>query len=599
MSDSTPHTAFRAPELFELAPLFPGYEIEMLIATGGMGAVYRAIQKSLDRTVAIKILPREFSSDAAFCSGFEAEAKAMARLNHVNLVGVYDFGEVDGMLYIVMEYVAGKSLYHSSNGNAIHPSEVIRLITGICDGLAHAHEHGILHRDIKPSNILLDSNALPKIGDFGLARPVETKIQEGEEIFGTPHYTAPEVVDAPNSVDHRADIFSVGVLLHELLTGRLPATDPRSASVISHCDSRFDAIIHRATQHNPNSRYGSAIEIAQDLQNIANTASTKVRRMVKPVNRRAIPHPAPTTRHITKPQSSGSSSIFFWIIVLIIGAIIYLVASTNEPFKKRLNKLLPANTSLNPSPPNPTPPPTKNRKSKPDRPPESDKSPEPDSPLTPSPDPKFTPNHGRQFPADNNNNPTEDPAIIQPPTNTNTTNTTDDGGNAEATPKFDVPAFFERARGIMYDRAAPLIANRDNALKKNLTRFDSGANRVLRKSGSNKSERERVNEELESLIKESEENQNRIEAKLHWRLKKHDAIEELYDECCNKQTEIDLALTQSLAQLSPTYTLGLQKQIDRLQNANDPAAIRVIEEEITKTRENETYFPDLMLKQKE
>ena len=114
---------------------------------------------------------------------------------------------------------------------AIDPSEVIRLVTGICHGLAHAHEHGIIHRDIKPSNILLDLNAQPKIGDFGLARPIERKIEEGEEIFGTPHYTAPEVVDAPHSVDYRADIFSVGVLLHELLTGKLPAKDPRPASV--------------------------------------------------------------------------------------------------------------------------------------------------------------------------------------------------------------------------------------------------------------------------------------------------------------------------------------------------------------------------------
>src|SRR5688572_30174662 len=105
MSDPHTHVAFLAPEIADLAPLFPGYEIETLIATGGMGAVYRAIQKSLDRTVAIKILPQEFSKDAAFCAGFEAEAKAMARLNHPNLIGVYDFGEVNGMLYIIMEFV--------------------------------------------------------------------------------------------------------------------------------------------------------------------------------------------------------------------------------------------------------------------------------------------------------------------------------------------------------------------------------------------------------------------------------------------------------------------------------------------------------------
>ncbi len=268
---SDPHEqqiTFLAPESADLAPFFPGYEIEGLIATGGMGAVYCAVQKSLERTVAIKILPQEFSQDAAFCAGFEAEAKAMARLNHPNLIGVYDFGEVNDMLYIIMEYVPGQSLFHSAHGQAIDPDEVIRLVSGICDGLAHAHANGIVHRDIKPSNILLDLNAQPKIGDFGLARPVERKAVEGEEIFGTPHYTAPEVCTSPASVDYRADIFSIGVLLHELLTGRLPADDPRPASVIIHCDPRFDAIIRRATDPLPERRYANAGEISKDLRAI-------------------------------------------------------------------------------------------------------------------------------------------------------------------------------------------------------------------------------------------------------------------------------------------------------------------------------------------
>ena len=302
MSDPQTHTTFVAPEISQLVPLFPGYDIEILIATGGMGAVYRAVQKSLDRKVAIKILPREFGSDAAFCAGFEAEAKAMARLNHPNLIGVYDFGEVDGMLFIIMEYVPGKSLFHSSNGTALDPSEVIRLVTGICNGLAHAHENGILHRDIKPSNILLDLNAQPKIGDFGLARPIETKIQEGEEIFGTPHYTAPEVVSSPHSVDYRADIFSVGVLLHELLTGMLPADDRRSASAISHCDPRFDSIIRRATNPVPEARYNSAEEIAKELQVIAASAGPKVLRTAAPVRGRPSKGPQRVGPSIGRPR---------------------------------------------------------------------------------------------------------------------------------------------------------------------------------------------------------------------------------------------------------------------------------------------------------
>ena len=278
MSDSTdPPSTFVAPQPEELAPLFPGYEIDRLIAIGGMGAVYCTIQKSLERTVAIKILPQEFSKDAAFCAGFEAEAKAMARLNHPNLVAVYDFGEVNGMLYIIMEYVPGKSLFHAAHGIALDAGETIRLVTGICNGLAHAHANGIIHRDIKPSNILLDLNGQPKIGDFGLARPVDKKIQENEEIYGTPHYTAPEVVHSPQSVDHRADIFSVGVILHELLTGRLPAADRRPASAIMRGgDLRFDAIIRRATNPLPDLRYASAAEIVKDLKAINSSAGSRV-----------------------------------------------------------------------------------------------------------------------------------------------------------------------------------------------------------------------------------------------------------------------------------------------------------------------------------
>lgn len=312
MSDNPISPAFVAPEPADLAPLFPGYEIEGLIATGGMGAVYGAIQKSLERAVAIKILPQEFTRDEAFHSSFEAEAKAMARLNHPNLIGVYDFGEAAGLLYIIMEYAAGQSLHHSAHGIAIDPAEVIRLVTGICHGLAHAHENGIIHRDIKPSNVLLDLNANPKIGDFGLARPADRQIQAGEEIFGTPHYTAPEVVSSPSLVDQRADIFSVGVILHELLTGRLPAEDHRTASAISMCDPRFDAIIRRATDPLPARRYASALEIINELHTIATTVGPKVLRTVPAV---AKPHvrrgKAKSLRH-SKKSSTGP------IVVIIL-----------------------------------------------------------------------------------------------------------------------------------------------------------------------------------------------------------------------------------------------------------------------------------------
>ena len=329
MSESNPNTDFVAPAATDLAPHFSAYEIQGLIASGGMGAVYCAVQKSLDRTVAIKILPVEFGKDEVFRAAFEAEAKAMARLNHPNLIGVYDFGEVNGMLYIVMEFVPGKSLYHSAYGVAIDPSEVVRLVSCICHGLAHAHENGIIHRDIKPSNILLDLNAQPKIGDFGLARPVELKVDDTNEIFGTPHYTAPEVVADPHSVNFRADIFSVGVLLHELLTGKLPAIDPRSASVISHCDPRFDAIVSRATQPSPANRHASAMELANDLLQLGQALEARAPKAVRTVVPRAVT-PLPRNFQAKHKRNSKVPSIIKILAAMSLVTVVLYYFSTKR-----------------------------------------------------------------------------------------------------------------------------------------------------------------------------------------------------------------------------------------------------------------------------
>lgn len=263
--DLIPQTEFVAPSLEDLAPLFPAYELLDFIAQGGMGAVYRARQKSLDRTVAIKILPREFGDDQQFREAFEAEAKAMARLNHPNLIAVFDFGDIEGMLYIIMEFVDGKALYYSAHGKAIDPAVALGLISTISRGLGHAHRGGIVHRDIKPANILLDAEAKPKIGDFGLARPLDKDRSEGV-VLGTPGYTAPEVYNREFSVDQRSDIFSVGALLYELLCGKQP--EPHSTSMKSGVDPRIDALLAKATHKDPNHRYMDVEDFANDLDKL-------------------------------------------------------------------------------------------------------------------------------------------------------------------------------------------------------------------------------------------------------------------------------------------------------------------------------------------
>lgn len=258
--------AFDPPKPEELSNLLDGYDVSSLIATGGMGAVYAANQISLDRPVAIKLLPRELGNET-FRDQFQAEARSMAKLNHPNLIGIYDFGQADGMPYIVMELVDGKSLYYSCYKTAIDQYTACELIIEICEGLAHAHKAGIVHRDIKPANILLDPDAHAKIGDFGLASQADSA---GEEYmaYGTPGYAAPEIVENPSAIGVPSDIFAVGIILYELLTGFIPEHPPRPASTIHRSDPRLDQIIRTATRRNPRMRFQNAEDMADKLKQL-------------------------------------------------------------------------------------------------------------------------------------------------------------------------------------------------------------------------------------------------------------------------------------------------------------------------------------------
>ncbi|MGC6426317.1 MAG: protein kinase domain-containing protein [Akkermansiaceae bacterium] len=299
---------FQAPEPKALSKLLSGYDVSSLIAQGGMGAVYHAVQSSLERDVAIKLLPKEFG-DEEFKEQFATEAKAMAKLNHPNLIGIYDFGEIEGMPYIVMEFVEGNSLYYSCYQKAIEQSEAVRLVTEICHGLAHAHKNGIVHRDIKPANILLDSDAHVKIGDFGLASSSEQS-EEGI-VYGTPGYAAPEIMTDAGSMGISSDIFAVGVILHELLTGKLPSDDPRPPSRQAKCHPQLDRIVRKATRTNPESRYSSAEEMVVDLSKVPALRSLKTEAAAP---KKAAVAQAPPKRQlhvagtVAPPEDSGSSA---------------------------------------------------------------------------------------------------------------------------------------------------------------------------------------------------------------------------------------------------------------------------------------------------
>ena len=297
---------FDPPKPEELSELLSGYDVTDLIATGGMGAVYRANQISLERAVAIKLLPSELN-DPTFREQFQAEARAMAKLNHPNLIGIYDFGQAGDMPYIVMELVNGKSLYYSSYGKAIDQTTACKIIIGICRGLAHAHSAGIIHRDIKPANILLDSHANPKIGDFGLASASDTD-NEGGPVFGTPGYAAPEILASEKNIGIPSDLFAVGIILYQLLTGKMPNEPASPPSTISSCDPRLDPIFRRATRRNPAMRCQSAADIADELDKLLPTLGKSARTAIRTGNTGGASKSAPMKRNTGETSSVKTSS---------------------------------------------------------------------------------------------------------------------------------------------------------------------------------------------------------------------------------------------------------------------------------------------------
>jgi serine/threonine protein kinase len=267
-----------------IARHFPQLEIIELLGSGGMGAVYKARQREIDRLVALKILPSEAAGDPGFAERFTREARALARLNHPNIVALYHFGHVNGLHYFIMEYVDGLNLRQLEQAGRLSPREALQIIPQICEALQFAHDEGIVHRDIKPENVLLDKKGRVKIADFGLARilghePEDFRLTRAREVMGTPHYMAPEQVEKPQSVDHRADIYSLGVVFYEMLTGELPLGKFLPPSQKVQIDVRLDDIVLRALEKEPGRRYQHASEVKTDMETImtkppAGTADT-------------------------------------------------------------------------------------------------------------------------------------------------------------------------------------------------------------------------------------------------------------------------------------------------------------------------------------
>lgn len=263
----------------ELAPHFPQLDILECLGRGGMGVVYKARQKSLNRLVALKLLAPERADDPAFAARFEKEAQALAALNHPHIIAVHDFGKAGGFYYLLMEFVDGINLRQLLQSKRLTPKEALSTVPPVCEALQCAHDHGIVHRDIKPENLLIDKSGVVKIADFGIAKIIgdELNRSNGSDVSymtdlvqGTPDYAAPE--QKHGSADHRADIYSLGVVLYELLTGERPKDKLEAPSKRVQVDIRIDEIVLRALEKKPELRFATAAEFRSQVLPVVDSA---------------------------------------------------------------------------------------------------------------------------------------------------------------------------------------------------------------------------------------------------------------------------------------------------------------------------------------
>lgn len=272
---------WQPPTLEEAAKLFPSWQVLGLLGRGGMGAVYHVRQPDLDREVAVKLLPIEASRDERQVERFRREARTLAKLKHPGIVALHEAGMTPaGHFFFVMEYIDGHPLSDLIAQGKMDVPRAIDIVRQVCDALAYAHGQGVVHRDIKPSNILIDALGQAKVADFGLAHwdKAETEgalsLSRTGMFMGTPAYTAPEQARDATKVDHRADIYSLGVLLYELLTGELPRGVFQPPSRKAGTDAHLDNVVQRALQERPEDRYQAASELKQDVTAVGASAAT-------------------------------------------------------------------------------------------------------------------------------------------------------------------------------------------------------------------------------------------------------------------------------------------------------------------------------------
>lgn len=338
------------------------YRIISQIGQGGMATIYKAYQASMDRNVAIKVLPNRLAESSEFTKRFQQEARIIARLEHPHILPVFDYGESDGIPYFVMRYFEDGSLQNRMEAGPLSLTEIDRIFTQLADALGYAHSHGVIHRDLKPSNALLDSQGNLFLTDFGIAKILEstsTQLTQADVIMGTPAYISPEQAQS-RTVDQRTDIYSLGIILYEMVTGRVPfVAETPLAVVLMHVSDRLplptsikadtpesiERVILKALAKEPDDRFSTAGEFLaawhSALEDTGSKSERQAATIIAPqtvlqteIAKPAITPNASGVRTQAKPalatktpSNSGGSSSIGWIIgCLIVACLFFTIA---------------------------------------------------------------------------------------------------------------------------------------------------------------------------------------------------------------------------------------------------------------------------------
>ncbi|MCX6857487.1 MAG: protein kinase [Verrucomicrobia bacterium] len=350
------------PSVEELGHLLPQYEIHEIIGVGGMGAVYKGRQMALDRWVAIKVLPIAASQNAEDTQRFITEARAMAKLVHPHIVAVFDFGQTyQRHLFLVMEYVEGMDLHLRTRAGDVTPQKAREVISQLCDALQFAHEHGVAHRDIKPANILITNDWKVKVADFGLARDLSADPNADEPEYGTPDYTAPERLIIGAVVDHRADIYALGVVIHEMLTGKTPTAAGERA--LKDLPLGFAGVISKCLMAEPERRYQKASDVKIALLTATSDSAIKTGSTAKQEAKQAyaVPEEFSTYQPPRFVAVKRGLPVLGWGLacVLLVGAFAWFLLKDKVSFESPAPEILNAKTEgakVEPEPSKPTEP---------------------------------------------------------------------------------------------------------------------------------------------------------------------------------------------------------------------------------------------------